>query len=63
MNRKLAPDMETVFLMPALSYTYVSSRLVREVFQLGGSVHELVPAMVEERLRKKIFKTQAGSGE
>ena len=37
-NRKLAPDLETVFLMPALAYTYVSSRLVREIFQLGGSV-------------------------
>ncbi len=56
MNRKLAPDLETVFLMPALSYTYVSSRLVREVFQLGGSVNGLVPAMVEERLHQKIFQ-------
>jgi pantetheine-phosphate adenylyltransferase len=56
MNRKLAPDLETVFLMPALAYTYVSSRLVREVFQLGGSVTSLVPAWVEERLRHKASK-------
>ncbi len=58
MNRKLGPDLETVFLMPALSYTYVSSRLVREVFQLGGSVNGLVPAMVEERLHQKIFQSK-----
>src|ERR1019366_9771929 len=52
-NSKLAPDVETVFLMPALAYTYVSSRLVREVFQLGGSVTGMVPALVEERLGQK----------
>ena len=56
MNRKLEPDLETVFLMPALSYTYVSSRLVREIFQHGGSVTGLVPALVEERLHQKVFK-------
>jgi pantetheine-phosphate adenylyltransferase len=54
MNRKLAPDLETVFLMPALSLTYVSSRLVREVFHLGGSVEGLVPQLVQERLQQKI---------
>jgi pantetheine-phosphate adenylyltransferase len=56
MNRKLGPELETVFLMPALSYTYVSSRLVREVFQLGGSVAGLVPALVEDRLHQKVFQ-------
>jgi len=56
MNRKLAPDLETVFLMPALAYTYVSSRLVREIFQHGGSVTGLVPAIVEERLHQKVFQ-------
>jgi pantetheine-phosphate adenylyltransferase len=55
-NRKLAPDLETVFLMPALAYTYVSSRLVREIFQLGGSVTEMVPALVEARLHQKVFQ-------
>jgi pantetheine-phosphate adenylyltransferase len=54
MNRKLAPELETVFLMPALAYGFVSSRLVREVFQLGGSVTTLVPPLVEERLRQKL---------
>jgi pantetheine-phosphate adenylyltransferase len=56
MNRKLAPDLETVFLMPALAYTYVSSRLVREIFQHGGSVAGLVPGIVEERLHQKVFQ-------
>jgi len=56
MNRKLEPDLETVFLMPALAYTYVSSRLVREIFQHGGSVKDLVPALVEERLHQKVFQ-------
>ncbi len=55
MNRKLDPDLETVFLMPAESYTYVSSRLVKEIFQHGGSVKGLVPPAVEERLRQKVF--------
>jgi pantetheine-phosphate adenylyltransferase len=59
MNRKLAPNIETVFLMPALSYTYVSSRLVKEVIQLGGSVEGLVPKLVEERLRKKVFSQKS----
>src|SRR5208337_1619903 len=56
MNRKLGPELETVFLMPALSLTYVSSRLVREVFQLGGSVAGLVPALVEDRLHQKVLQ-------
>ena len=58
MNRKLGPELETVFLMPALAYTYVSSRLIRQVFQLGGSVAGLVPAIVEERLRQKVFQSK-----
>jgi pantetheine-phosphate adenylyltransferase len=53
MNRRLRPDVETVFMMPAEPYTYVSSRLVKEVVALGGSVHGLVPAIVERRLREK----------
>jgi pantetheine-phosphate adenylyltransferase len=59
MNRKLEPDLETVFLMPALSYTYVSSRLVREIFQHGGSVKDLVPTLVEERLHQKVFQNKS----
>jgi pantetheine-phosphate adenylyltransferase len=54
MNRKLQPQLETVFMMPAEQYSYVSSRLVREVAQLGGSIQDLVPEMVEQRLREKL---------
>jgi pantetheine-phosphate adenylyltransferase len=50
MNRRLNPRIETVFMMPAESYSYVSSRLVKEVFQLGGRVSDLVPEVVEKRL-------------
>jgi pantetheine-phosphate adenylyltransferase len=53
MNRRLNPDVETVFMMPAEPYTYVSSRLVKEVVALGGTVHGLVPEVVETRLRDK----------
>lgn len=54
MNRKLAPHLETVFMMPAEQYSYLSSRLVREVGRLGGSIKDLVPETVEQRLRGKI---------
>ncbi len=54
MNRKLDPGLETIFMMPALKYSYLSSRLVREVARLGGSVEGLVPQMVAERLQSKI---------
>ena len=53
MNRRLKPKIETVFMMPAEQYTYISSRLIKEVFALGGRVHGLVPDMVEDRLRRK----------
>jgi pantetheine-phosphate adenylyltransferase len=53
MNRRLNDDVETVFMMPAEPYTYVSSRLVKEVVALGGTVHGLVPDLVEQRLREK----------
>jgi pantetheine-phosphate adenylyltransferase len=53
MNRRLGPDIETVFMMPAEQYTYVSSRLIKEVFALAGPVTGLVPEVVEERLREK----------
>jgi pantetheine-phosphate adenylyltransferase len=53
MNRRLGPEIETVFMMPAEQYTYVSSRLVKEVFALGGPVTGLVPELVEYRLHEK----------
>ena len=58
MNRRLSPSVETVLMMPAESYTYVSSRLVKEIFALGGSVTGLVPELVETRLAEK--SEQAG---
>lgn len=54
MNRKLDPGLETIFMMPAVKYSYLSSRLVREVARLGGSVEDLVPPMVAERLLLKV---------
>jgi pantetheine-phosphate adenylyltransferase len=53
MNRKLDPELETLFMMPAEKYTYVSSRLVKGVFRLGGDVSGLVPPLVMERLKAK----------
>jgi pantetheine-phosphate adenylyltransferase len=54
MNRRLNGKIETVFMMPAEQYSYISSRLIKEVFSLGGQVHGLVPDTVEERLRQKV---------
>ena len=53
MNRHLEPTLETVFMMPAEQYTYLSSRLIKEVFQLGGEVTGLVPPAVERSMRAK----------
>jgi len=54
MNRKLQPGLETVFMMPAEKYSYISSRLVREVAQLGGNIDSLVPELVAQKLREKM---------
>ena len=54
-NRGLEPKIETVFLTPAEAYSHISSRLVKEIFINGGSVKGLVPPVVEERLRQKVF--------
>jgi len=53
MNRHLSPQIETAFMMPAEQYTYISSRLIKEVFALGGQVAGLVPPLVEQRLRAR----------
>jgi pantetheine-phosphate adenylyltransferase len=53
MNRHLAPGLETVFMMPDEKYTYISSRLIKEVFTLGGEITGLVPPVVEDKLRAK----------
>lgn len=54
MNRKIEPQLETIFMMPAEAYTYLSSKMVREIAQLGGPIHGLVPPVVEQRLRMKV---------
>ena len=53
MNRKLDPNLETLFMMPTEQYTYVSSRLIKGVFNLGGDVSELVPSLVMQRMKAK----------
>ena len=56
MNRRLAPEIETVFMMPAENYSYLSSRLVKEIAELGGSVKGLVPEIVENHLKQRFKK-------
>jgi pantetheine-phosphate adenylyltransferase len=58
MNRRLANDIEIVYLMPSHEYSFLSSTLVKEVSQLGGSVKGLVPSLVEKALLKKFKKTK-----
>jgi len=57
MNRRLAPEIETVFLQPAGRYSFVSSRMLKEVFSFGGDVTGLVPPNVLKRLRGRISKS------
>ena len=57
MNRRLEPSIETVFMMPAETYSYVSSRLVKEVFQLGGTIAGLVPPLIEKRMIEKMNRS------
>jgi pantetheine-phosphate adenylyltransferase len=55
MNRRLRPELETVFMMSGEAYSFISARLVKEVFRLGGNISGLVPPSVELRLRKSIL--------
>ncbi len=57
MNRRLRPELETVFLMSNEAYSFISSRLVKEVFGLGGDIRGLVPGSVEARLQRRLAKT------
>lgn len=59
MNRKLDPELETVFMLPAEAYSYLSSRLVKEVCRLGGDISDLVPPLVEERLHRRRPKLES----
>jgi len=54
MNRELSPHVETIFMLPAVEYTYVSSRLIKEVFRLGGDIGRLVPPLVLESLKSRL---------
>jgi pantetheine-phosphate adenylyltransferase len=58
MNRRLRPDIETVFMMASEAHSFVSSRLVKEVFGLGGNIEGLVPPSVEIRLRKRFGRSE-----
>jgi pantetheine-phosphate adenylyltransferase len=58
MNRRLRPEIETVFLMAGEAYSFISSRLVKEVFALGGSISGLVPPSVEAQLKKRVLRGQ-----
>jgi pantetheine-phosphate adenylyltransferase len=59
MNRRLRPEVETIFLMAGEQYSFVSSRLVKEVIRLGGDIRGLVPPVVEERLKDRILGVPA----
>jgi pantetheine-phosphate adenylyltransferase len=61
MNRRLEPRIETVFMMPAEAYSYLSSRLVKEIFMLGGKIKGLVPASVETLMQKKLDRSGKSS--
>lgn len=61
MNRKIEPRVETVFMMPAEKYSYLSSRIVREIANFGGPLTGLVPELVERRLREKVTAKQASA--
>ena len=59
MNRRLRPEIETVFMMAGEAYSFISSRLVKEVIRLGGDISGLVPPTVEARLKRRILGERA----
>jgi pantetheine-phosphate adenylyltransferase len=61
MNRRLRPDIEAVFMMAKEDYSFISSRLVKEVFSLGGNISGLVPPVVEARLKARLSQAKTGS--
>ncbi len=62
MNRRLDPTIETIFMMPAEPYTYLSSRLVKEVCALGGDISGLVPPLVEQKMKEKLRARRGEEG-
>ncbi|HVP53376.1 MAG TPA: pantetheine-phosphate adenylyltransferase [Candidatus Eisenbacteria bacterium] len=63
MNRKMEPSVETVFMMPAEKYSYLSSSIVREIAVFGGPLNGLVPELVEEHLRRRVAEKRAAAVE
>jgi pantetheine-phosphate adenylyltransferase len=63
MNRKIEPRVETVFMMPAEKYSYLSSKIVRDIASFGGPLSGLVPELVEEHLRRRFAQKQAVTSE
>jgi pantetheine-phosphate adenylyltransferase len=61
MNRRLQPDLETIFLLAGEQYSFISSKLVKEVIRLGGNITGLVPPTVEQRLRERLRRTKSAS--
>ena len=59
MNRRLQPQLETVFCWPAKQFSFISSRLVKEVISLGGNITGLVPPLVEKRLRERLRESES----
>lgn len=53
MNRQIKPQIETIFLVPSVNYSFVSSRLIKQVYQLGGEIGTMVPAIVDQKLKEK----------
>lgn len=60
MNRRLAPEVHTVFLMTTTEHSFLSSSIVKEIARLGGDISGLVPPLVEQRLRSKLAPEYAG---
>jgi pantetheine-phosphate adenylyltransferase len=58
MNRRLRPEIETVFMMSSEAYSFISSRMVKEVIRLGGNISGLVPPTVEARLKQRLLGAQ-----
>ena len=56
MNRKLAPQIDTIFLMPKDNYTYLSSSIIKEIAKMGGNIDCFVPPCIQQALKKKIFQ-------
>jgi pantetheine-phosphate adenylyltransferase len=60
MNRKLEPEIETIFLVPSICYSFLSSRLVKEIYQLGGEIKKMVPDVVDQKLKEKYRNLMPG---